>query len=88
MATGTSTSSAVYTVSGMTCDHCVKSVTEEVSKVGGVTSADVDLSTGRLTVTATGTVDDAAVAAAVDEAGYEIAAAPEQASANCCGSSH
>ncbi|WP_406142137.1 heavy-metal-associated domain-containing protein [Streptomyces sp. NBC_01089] len=88
MTTTASESPAVYTVSGMTCAHCVTSVTEEVSKIDGVTGVDVDLSTGKVTVTSTGAVDDAAVTAAVDEAGYEVTAAPEQASGSCCGTCH
>jgi copper chaperone CopZ len=55
----------------MTCDHCVSSVREEVSDVPGVAAVDVDLSTGRLTV-AGADFDDAAVGAAVAEAGYEL----------------
>jgi copper chaperone len=63
---------STYTVTGMTCGHCVASVTEEVSKVDGVTDVEVDLATGQVTVTSDGPVDDAAVAAAVDEAGYAV----------------
>jgi copper chaperone len=59
-------------VVGMTCDHCVLSVREEVSEVPGVTAVDVDLASGRLTVAGTG-FTDAAVKAAVAEAGYEVA---------------
>jgi copper chaperone CopZ len=62
-----------YTVSGMTCGHCVASVTEEVQEVPGVESVDVVLETGALTVTASQPVDDAAVKAAVEEAGYQLA---------------
>lgn len=62
-----------YQVTGMTCDHCVVSVREEVSEVPGVIAVDVDLATGRLTVTGD-TVDDGAVRAAVAAAGYEAAA--------------
>lgn len=83
--------SATYTVSGMTYNHCVESVTEEISKIAGVTEVDVDLTNGRLTVAAVGAVDDAAIAAAVDEAGYTVVptpAQPEQASGNCCGTCH
>ena len=65
--------SATYTVTGMTCGHCVSAVTEEVTQVPGVTSVEVDLATGRLTVTSDAPVDDDAVRAAVDEAGYELA---------------
>jgi copper ion binding protein len=61
-----------YTVRGMTCGHCVAAVTEEVSGVSGVTAVVVDLGSGRLDVTADGPIDDAAIAAAVDEAGYEV----------------
>ncbi len=67
-------STASYTVAGMTCGHCVNAVTEEVSAVPGVTAVDVDLASGGLTVTSTETVDDGAVRAAVEEAGYEVAA--------------
>ncbi|WP_100501577.1 heavy-metal-associated domain-containing protein [Geodermatophilus chilensis] len=66
-------STASYTVVGMTCGHCVNAVTEEVSAVPGVTAVDVDLASGGLTVTSTEPVDAAAVKAAVEEAGYEVA---------------
>jgi len=66
-------STATYTVVGMTCGHCVNAVTEEVTSVPGVTAVDVDLASGRLTVTSDAPVDDDAVRAAVDEAGYELA---------------
>jgi copper chaperone len=62
-----------YTVSGMTCEHCVLSVTEEVIEVTGVAGVSVDLASGRLTVTGQD-VDDGAVGAAVAEAGYEVVA--------------
>ncbi|HEY9389746.1 MAG TPA: heavy-metal-associated domain-containing protein [Mycobacteriales bacterium] len=61
-----------YTVTGMTCHHCVASVTEEVGEVAGVTDVNVDLDTGRLVVTGEG-VDTEAVLAAVAEAGYTAA---------------
>ena len=67
---------ASYTVTGMTCDHCVAAVTEEVGQLPGVTGVEVDLATGTLIVTSDEAVDDGAVAAAVDEAGYELAGAP------------
>lgn len=57
-----------YQVTGMTCGHCEASVREEVEQVEGVESIEVSAQTGRLVVT--GLVDDAAVLAAVDEAGY------------------
>ncbi|MET0765625.1 MAG: heavy-metal-associated domain-containing protein [Blastococcus sp.] len=66
-------STATYTVTGMTCGHCVASVTEEVSQVPGVTAVDVDLESGGLTVTSEEQVDEAAVRAAVEEAGYDVA---------------
>lgn len=65
-------STSTYTVQGMTCEHCVRSVTEEVSEVDGVTAVDVDLASGRVTVSAERPVDDAAVHAAVVEAGYQV----------------
>jgi copper chaperone len=70
---GGALSSSTYTVIGMTCGHCVESVKEEVGQVAGVTGVDVDLATGRLTVTGDGPVDEARVRGAVAEAGYEIA---------------
>jgi copper chaperone len=68
-------STASYTVVGMTCGHCVTSVTEEVSQLPGVTAVDVDLASGGLTVTSDAPVDETAVRAAVEEAGYEVAGA-------------
>ena len=63
----------IYAIHGMTCDHCVLSVREEVSEVGGVSAVDVELASGRLTVTGRQVSDDA-VRDAVAEAGYEVAA--------------
>ncbi len=62
---------STYTVTGMTCGHCVASVTEEVTAVEGVDDVTVDLASGLLTVT--GTASDDAVKAAVEEAGYQVA---------------
>ncbi len=62
-----------YTVSGMTCQHCASAVTEEVSEIDGVTDVDVDLATGRVSVISDAPLDDTAVRAAVDEAGYQLA---------------
>ncbi len=67
------TSTSSYTVVGMTCEHCVSAVTEEVSQVPGVVDVDVELATGGLTVTGDTDVDAASVRAAVQEAGYEAA---------------
>jgi copper chaperone len=63
-----------YTVTGMSCGHCVRAVTEEVGAVAGVGDVTVDLATGKVTVSADGDLDDAAVREAVEEAGYEVVA--------------
>lgn len=68
------TATATFTVSGMTCGHCVASVKEEVSEIPGVSSVEVDLETGRLVVVSPDAVDPAAVRDAVDEAGYTVTA--------------
>ncbi|MEU5994395.1 heavy-metal-associated domain-containing protein [Spirillospora sp. NPDC047418] len=65
-------STATYTVTGMTCGHCVSSVTEEVEQIAGVTAVDVDLETGNVTVTSEAPLDDAQVKGAVEEAGYQL----------------
>jgi copper chaperone CopZ len=62
-----------YTVTGMTCGHCVMSVTEEVQEIPGVENVEVVLATGSLTVTSAAPVDDQAVKAAVEDAGYALA---------------
>jgi copper chaperone len=62
-----------YTVTGMTCGHCVASVTEEVQEIRGVENVDVVLETGSLTITSAEPVDDAAVKTAVKDAGYNLA---------------
>jgi len=64
---------STYHVVGMTCSHCVDAVTEEVSALSGVRGVDVDLATGAVTVSSDTPLEPAAVAAAVDEAGYELA---------------
>jgi copper chaperone len=63
-----------YIVTGMVCQHCVSAVTQELSAIERVTDVQVDLATGQVTVTSDGPLDDAAVRAAIDEAGYEISA--------------
>jgi copper chaperone len=68
-------STATYTVVGMTCGHCVSAVTEEVAQLPGVTDVDVDLASGGLTVTSQAPVEEAAIRAAVEEAGYTVAGA-------------
>ena len=62
-----------YTVTGMTCGHCVASVSEEVREISGVTGVEVDLPTGAVKVTSEQPVSDADVKAAVEEAGYQLA---------------
>ena len=59
-----------YTVTGMSCDHCVLSVSEEVGALAGVESVEVELASGRLVVD--GAVSEAAVRDAVAEAGYRV----------------
>ncbi len=61
-----------YAVRGMTCEHCRAAVREEVAAVPGVTAVEVDLDRGAVTVDGDG-VSAGAVAAAVEEAGYEVA---------------
>lgn len=65
-------STSAYTVTGMTCDHCVNAVTEEVTQIPGVQVVDVDLATGGLTVSSAEPLDEAAIRAAVKEAGYVL----------------
>ncbi|WP_131737815.1 heavy-metal-associated domain-containing protein [Actinomadura roseirufa] len=65
-------STATYTVTGMTCGHCVNAVTEEVEQVAGVTAVDVQLDSGLVTVTSESPVDVALIKDAVEEAGYEL----------------
>ncbi|MBP2475928.1 copper ion binding protein [Crossiella equi] len=64
--------SATYTVTGMTCQHCVSSVTEELSEVTGVTGVAVDLPTGAVTVTSDRELTAEEVKTAVTEAGYQL----------------
>jgi copper chaperone len=69
------TTTTTLQVSGMTCGHCVSAVTEELIALPGVTDVSIDLVAGGttpVTVTSEQPLDDAAVAAAVDEAGYEL----------------
>ncbi|MGH8980808.1 MAG: heavy-metal-associated domain-containing protein [Acidimicrobiales bacterium] len=61
-----------YSVPGMSCAHCERAVSGEISSVAGVRSVDVDLDTKLVTVTGD-EIDDAAVRAAIAEAGYEVA---------------
>jgi copper chaperone CopZ len=66
-------SQSTYAVTGMTCGHCVASVTEEISEIDGVTDVSVNLPTGAVTVTSEQAIDPAQVRAAVEEAGYRLA---------------
>ncbi|MEV8099577.1 cation transporter [Kitasatospora sp. NPDC085879] len=65
-------SSVTYTVAGMSCGHCEKSVTSEVSGIPGVTEVAADAKAGTVTVSSAAPLDDEQVRAAVDEAGYEL----------------
>lgn len=60
-----------YQVTGMSCGHCEVAIRGEVGQVRGVDSIEVSAQTGRLVVTSTEPVDDDAILAAVDEAGYQ-----------------
>ena len=66
-------STTVWTVTGMTCGHCAASVTEEITEIDGVEGVEVDVPTGQVTVTSAAPLDAAAVKAAVEEAGYQLA---------------
>ncbi len=61
-----------YTVPGMTCDHCKQAVSSELGSVRGVTAVEVNLDAKLVTVTGEG-LADAALRAAIEEAGYEAA---------------
>ncbi len=63
---------STYTVTGMTCGHCVASVTEELLELPGVTDVQVVLETGAVTVTSADALDESAVRAAVADAGYQL----------------
>jgi copper chaperone CopZ len=68
--------STTYLVEGMTCEHCVKAVTEEISKIPGVARVAVDLVPEKIStvrIDSPEPVDAAAVSEAIDEAGYSIA---------------
>ena len=71
-------STETYTVAGMTCGHCVSSVTEEVTELADVTDVQVDLASGRLIVTADQELGTDAVRAAVEEAGYTLVDASQR----------
>jgi copper chaperone CopZ len=66
-------STTTYQVRGMTCDHCVRAVTDEVYALPGVLGVDIDLASGAVTVTSQAPLSTEVVRGAVDEAGYELA---------------
>jgi len=61
-----------YTVIGMTCGHCIKAVTDEITNLEGVAAVNIELASGAVTVTSAGPLPREAVAEAVDEAGYQL----------------
>ncbi|MFI9046600.1 heavy-metal-associated domain-containing protein [Streptomyces sp. NPDC053427] len=61
-----------YKVTGMTCGHCEGAVSSEIGEIAGVSSVQAVAATGLVTVTSAAPLDDEAVRAAVDEAGYEL----------------
>lgn len=65
-------STTTYTVAGMTCDHCVQAVRREVGAIHGVSSVDVDLASGRVSVEAEQPIPLQAVKQAIDEAGFDL----------------
>jgi copper chaperone CopZ len=64
---------STYRVTGMTCEHCVRAVSDELSALSGVEAVEVNLDAGAVTVISAAPLIDAQVRAAVDEAGYELA---------------
>lgn len=64
----------VYRVPDVSCEHCVNAITQELSKIDGVRTVDVDLETKQVTVQSDAEVSDAALRAGIEEAGYDIAA--------------
>ncbi|MFI2432314.1 heavy-metal-associated domain-containing protein [Streptomyces sp. NPDC018693] len=66
------TVTTVYKVSGMSCGHCEGAVSGELSQISGVSSVQAVAATGEVTVVSAAELDEEAVRAAVDEAGYEL----------------
>ena len=67
---------ATYRVTGMTCDHCVRAVTDEVSAIPGVSDVEIQLvagGTSKVRVVSEQPLPETSVREAVDEAGYELA---------------
>ena len=63
----------IYSVTGMTCGHCVNAVTQEVSSLDAVTDVHVEVASGDVTVTSTRPLTDDEISAAIYEAGYDLA---------------
>ncbi|WP_194816722.1 heavy-metal-associated domain-containing protein [Nocardia sp. XZ_19_385] len=70
----TAASTATVTVTGMTCGGCANSVRTEVGRIDGVTSVDIDLASGLVTVDGSSLVTREAITAAVSKAGYQVTA--------------
>jgi copper chaperone len=71
-------STTTYSVTGMTCEHCVAAVTREVRKIDGVSAVEIELVSGgasHVTIVSAAAVTQQAVRAAVDEAGFELSGA-------------
>jgi copper chaperone CopZ len=70
---GITETGVIFTILGMSCGHCVGAVTDELSRLDGVTTVEVDLETGTVTLQADRPLEADAIAAAVDAAGYRVA---------------
>ncbi|MFB6982273.1 heavy-metal-associated domain-containing protein [Streptomyces scopuliridis] len=70
--TVTESHTTVYAVAGMTCGHCESALTKAIGGLDGVLSVGVDLAAGHVSVTTDSEPDDAGIAKAVDDAGYEV----------------
>ncbi|MBP9116282.1 MAG: heavy-metal-associated domain-containing protein [Acidimicrobiia bacterium] len=68
-----STFTSTYTVQGMTCGHCVNSVSEELKKIDGVSNVDIDLASGKVEISSENKIEQSLIEDAVSEAGYEVA---------------
>lgn len=73
MTTSSPSTVETFTVVGMTCEHCVRAVTGALQALPGVARVEVDLASGTATIESAAPVPRPSVAAAVDEAGYELA---------------
>ena len=65
-------STSTVIVSGMTCGHCAASVREEVGALAGVTDVDVDVASGRVTISSSAPIEADAIRGAIEEAGYHL----------------